>query len=137
MGGAGNDTLDGGAGDDGVYGEEGNDSLMGGAQGDRLDGGAGNDTLSGGGGDDYLQGGLGNDSLDGGAGTDTLVEQWASAYVMTGGGSTAGTLDMGEGQSETVAIAWTDAASVSLRLQVTRDDGRTIRLSSMIFPSSA
>jgi Ca2+-binding RTX toxin-like protein len=127
---AGNDLLNGDAGNDILGGGEGNDSLYGGADNDVLIGGDGNDIIRGGNGNDLIYGAAGNDSLTGGAGVDTFVFNTAlngtinldiitdfnisddtiqlENSVMTGLGSTVGTLAVGQFHGGTVNIATED-----------------------------
>ena len=68
-----------------------------------LDGSDGDDTLYGGSGDDTLTGGDGEDALYGGDGTDSVVEENNSRFELTDT-----TLDMGEGDNETIVLSFDD-----------------------------
>jgi Ca2+-binding RTX toxin-like protein len=97
-----------------IVGNAGVNQLTGTAFADRIEGGAGNDALLGGAGNDTLVGGAGNDTLTGGDGADAFLFNvalnatsnrdriadfdttqdliWLSRAVMTGLGTTLGTL---------------------------------------------
>ncbi len=95
-------TLTGGAGADTLTGGAGADTLIGGAGDDTLKGEGGVDTIDGGDGDDIIEGGSRGDIIDGGGGTDTVSYK---------GSSTAVTVDLSDGNTETGG----DAAGDRLR----------------------
>ncbi|MFM8702257.1 MAG: beta strand repeat-containing protein, partial [Hyphomicrobiales bacterium] len=105
-GGTGTDSLNGGTGNDTLDGGAGNDTLDGGIDNDALLGAQGNDSITGGSGSDTLSGGTGNDTLDGGAENDTIdysTRLSGTDINVTLNGSTAATVSVGAGETDTVA----------------------------------